>query len=514
MPFEINENGIDTSDEVIHLEFVGDSASNYDHEVSTFSKDITLLEKFLESVCKKQKTSYSSSLRSLKITYYSKLLDNKILYILRSYPNITSLNFEQSESFTDASLIEIARSYTNLESLNIHVKASCGLELLCIGGLKRYRPISDRTISAIAHSCPNLYHLSLKGCHNITDNSVNNLLQHIHNLKFLELDQCRFITDSSIHNIANFCPKLEHLDIGACDASNISICNIVHSCKNLKYLDIRCCCLVTDIVINEIAQHCSNLEFFSIVDTNISKNALIKLNPKIKIKQDSTLDMGPEEELNDLRTSLVYLVQDLWLSYVNLEDIVQYCEDKIKDEHYQKSIVELERDMRGTAERLSLMVSIYGLKEKINYQPTNPELDTNYAITEFVPRDIKYRAELVSKIYKHNLTYTMVEANNNIESVRQNLQEKNYKIVPVIVSVNGRDTEVVCDSGSECPIISYEGAKTLDLEIDKSPPNTTDKVVFRIIKQVSGKKIQISLRQLLKILKSEIQQDIINSIAA
>ncbi|CAG8611946.1 934_t:CDS:1, partial [Diversispora eburnea] len=56
--------------------------------------------------------------------------------------------------------------------------------------------------------------------------------------------------------------------------------------------------------------------------------------------------MGSEEELNDLQTSLVYLVQDLWLSYANLEDIVQYCEDKIKDEYYQKSIVELEQDMR------------------------------------------------------------------------------------------------------------------------------------------------------------------------
>ncbi|CAG8613005.1 5150_t:CDS:2 [Ambispora leptoticha] len=90
--------------------------------------------------------------------------------------------------------------------------------------------------------------------------------------------------------------------------------------------------------------------------------------------------MDPEKELDDLRTSLVYLVQDLWSTYANLEDIVQYCEDKIRDDHYQKSIVELERDMRGTAERLGLM-------------PTNPEYDTNYAITEFVPREIKYRGK-------------------------------------------------------------------------------------------------------------------------
>ena len=76
------------------------------------------------------------------------------------------------------------------------------------------------------------------------------------------------------------------------------------------------------------------------------------------------------------------------------------AKNKIKDEHYQKSIVELERDMRGMAERFGLMVRMYGLKEKINYQPTNPELDTNYAITEFVPRDIKYRGKELSSHMK------------------------------------------------------------------------------------------------------------------
>ena len=49
--------------------------------------------------------------------------------------------------------------------------------------------------------------------------------------------------------------------------------------------------------------------------------------------------------------------------------------------------------MRGTAERLGLMIRMYGFKEKINYQPTNPEYDTNYAITEYISRDIKYRGK-------------------------------------------------------------------------------------------------------------------------
>ncbi|RHZ53478.1 hypothetical protein Glove_441g96 [Diversispora epigaea] len=47
----------------------------------------------------------------------------------------------------------------------------------------------------------------------------------------------------------------------------------------------------------------------------------------------------------------------------------------------------------------------------------------------------------------------------------------------------------------------------------ESPSNITERAVSGIAKQVSGKKIQISLRQLLKIVKPVIQQDIINSIA-
>ncbi|CAG8832976.1 1936_t:CDS:1, partial [Gigaspora margarita] len=80
------------------------------------------------------------------------------------------------------------------------------------------------------------------------------------------------------------------------------------------------------------------------------------------------------------------------------------------------------------------------------------------------------------------------------------------------------DTEVVCNLGSESLII--EIAKKLGLEKDKSLPNNEastkayiiDNMVSDIVKQVSGKKIWISLHQLLAIMKPEIQQDIINLI--
>ncbi|RIB01735.1 hypothetical protein C2G38_2229858 [Gigaspora rosea] len=91
----------------------------------------------------------------------------------------------------------------------------------------------------------------------------------------------------------------------------------------------------------------------------------------------------------------------------------------------------------------------------------------------------------------------MTEANSNIGLAHQNLQEKDNKIASQI-----------------------ESMKKLGLEKDKSSPNSEasakayiiDNTVSDIVKQVLGKKIWISLHQLLAIMKPKIQQDIINSI--
>jgi hypothetical protein len=105
------------------------------------------------------------------------------------------------------------------------------------------------------------------------------------------------------------------------------------------------------------------------------------------------LDIEPKQELNDLRESLVNLGQDLWKTYANLGSIAQYCEGKINDKSYQRSVVELKRDMKYMCERLGLMITMYDLKKKIDYKSKDPELETNFTITEFISQSIKYRGQ-------------------------------------------------------------------------------------------------------------------------
>ncbi|RHZ82997.1 hypothetical protein Glove_101g8 [Diversispora epigaea] len=115
----------------------------------------------------------------------------------------------------------------------------------------------------------------------------------------------------------------------------------------------------------------------------------------------------------------------------------------------------------------------------------------------------------------------MVEANNNIKPVYQNLlQENDNKITSLIesmkkisISVNGRDTETICDLGSDCSIITYEKAKELGLVINEISPRINDMIVIDLARQVLYKEIRISLHELLKIVKPEVRQDIINLIA-
>ncbi|RHZ86651.1 hypothetical protein Glove_48g36 [Diversispora epigaea] len=169
----------------------------------------------IDDSSKKEVTHLDPSLRSLKITYYSKLSDNIIQRILHSCPNITSLDFEQ----------KIAWTYPNLESLDI----------------KGNQSITGYSIYKIAQSCKNILHLDISFCGGVTDDfvykivgachklellciediSVNKMLKQIHNLEYLELDQCRYITDLSIpiDEIATHCSNLKFL---AVQCTNVS----------------------------------------------------------------------------------------------------------------------------------------------------------------------------------------------------------------------------------------------------------------------------------------------------
>ncbi|CAG8574567.1 16565_t:CDS:2 [Acaulospora colombiana] len=104
----------------------------------------------------------------------------------------------------------------------------------------------------------------------------------------------------------------------------------------------------------------------------------------------------------------------------------------------------------------------------------------------------------------------MTENNNNIDDNPVEEFIKNFK--RCLIDVNDEVVEGIVDSGSKCPIITYEVAKKFGFIKDKSLPNVINEVVYDIVKQVSGKKNLDLSSPITGDSETEIQQDIINSI--
>ncbi|CAG8719071.1 14225_t:CDS:2, partial [Funneliformis mosseae] len=113
----------------------------------------------------------------------------------------------------------------------------------------------------------------------------------------------------------------------------------------------------------------------------------LKLLLRIALRQKSDrLDAGNNYAMGDTETRLMKNLHKSWIDCVILRS-------KINDKSYQRSVIELEWDMRYMCERLGLMITMYGLKKKIDYKLEDSELETNFTITEFIPRSIKYRGQ-------------------------------------------------------------------------------------------------------------------------
>ena len=136
------------------------------------------LKKFIKLVCRKQKPVYSSNLTHLKISYYDPLLDKKINDIVRLFPNIIYLDFDNSIGFSDKALNQIAESYPNLKYLNLRKNKY----------IRYHGIITDKGLCAIARSCHKLEYLNISHYTVITNITIEEIASSCLNLKYLDLE--------------------------------------------------------------------------------------------------------------------------------------------------------------------------------------------------------------------------------------------------------------------------------------------------------------------------------------
>jgi Leucine-rich repeat (LRR) protein len=188
--------------------------------------------------------------------------------------------------------------------------------------------ITDKSISCILNSCPNLRNLDIafsKG--EIKD--ANMLIQRCLSIEYLDFtDVMTFCNDALIVAIIRASPNLRHLEISGNDIGDEVTEALAHSCHKLEYLDLSCCsfvskpsicnvicsctklqhlnlthCKITSTTIKEIARLCLNLKFLDLEGCeNISKKAIDRLNPNIYIENFDDLFSDSESSGSETET--------------------------------------------------------------------------------------------------------------------------------------------------------------------------------------------------------------------
>ena len=124
-----------------------------------------------------------------------------------------------------------------------------------------------------------------------SDKILNQVAETYPNLKYLNLQKSRYecfngrkVTDKGLCAIARSCHKLEYLNISChTEIIGISICDIIHSCPRLQHLEFSYC-KFTNEIIKEIASSYLNLKYLKLEGCDVSKEALVLLNPNIHVE--------------------------------------------------------------------------------------------------------------------------------------------------------------------------------------------------------------------------------------
>ncbi|PKK56584.1 hypothetical protein RhiirC2_799705 [Rhizophagus irregularis] len=220
------------------------SLSESSSSESSSSLETSSSESSSSETSSSESSSSDSDIDEISSTGFS---DNALNLIAGAYPNLRNI--------TDKSLFVIADKCHDLQEFH-SVEAHW---------------VTDKSISCILNSCPNLRKLGIaysrgdikdastlmRKCFSIeyidfsgtmalqNDVLIIAIIKRSPNLRHLEIDH-NDIDDEVTEAIAHTCHKLEYLDLGDCGfVSEPSICNVIRSCPKLQHLDLSYCDITT-----------------------------------------------------------------------------------------------------------------------------------------------------------------------------------------------------------------------------------------------------------------------------
>ncbi|KAK6115614.1 hypothetical protein DH2020_007883 [Rehmannia glutinosa] len=184
-------------------------------------------------VCHGWREAISWGLIHLSLSWCKKNMNNLVLSLV---PKFTKLQFlilrQDTPKLQDDAVEKIASHCHDLQELDLSKSFS----------------LTDRSLYAVAHGCPNLVKAA-------SDRALKAIGYNCDKLQYLNLGWCDRVGDEGVKSLAYGCPDLRALDLCGCvlitDESVIALAN---NCLHLRSLGLYYCQNITDRAMYSLAQ--------------------------------------------------------------------------------------------------------------------------------------------------------------------------------------------------------------------------------------------------------------------
>ncbi|XP_063712593.1 F-box/LRR-repeat protein 2-like [Symsagittifera roscoffensis] len=200
-------------------------------------------------------------------------------------PNILRLRCAGVDKFNDACMTLIGQNLNRLIVINVlkcarvtdegvtRVCEGCPLlETMCLSQIPH---ISDQSLLALGHNCPNIRNLELNSCAAITDVGFSHLTRNRteeHLLEKLDVEECNHLTDATLQNFAANCPYIREMILSHCDQITDegirALCESAGVQQCLEKIKLDNCPQVSDASLDFLCL-CNNLKEIDLFDCQL-----------------------------------------------------------------------------------------------------------------------------------------------------------------------------------------------------------------------------------------------------
>ncbi len=120
-------------------------------------------------------------------------------------------------------------------------------------------------VTHASEKCSKINSIEIDNLVSLTDEIMNKFVKTRPFMKTISMFRCGKITDVTINTIGEHCSQLKKLVVDETHITDTSIHNLVQNCQYLHHLDVENCKKLTDKTLTNITVYCNNLSHLTII---------------------------------------------------------------------------------------------------------------------------------------------------------------------------------------------------------------------------------------------------------